>query len=144
MMFGSTLATKASGNKFETKPTRDNKTNKALASTRAKQLSNHMITELQLNNFQSRKIQEINMQVAEQLTAIEALHAGNQAELDRQSKSIYAERDRLLENVLSTVQYNDYFGHRNDYNKLDKEIASNVDIEMSEALPVNATALNQN
>lgn len=142
-MFGSTLATKASSNKFETKPTGDNKSTKALASTRAKLLSNHMITGLQLNNYQSRKIQEINMRVAEQITAMEHQHAGNQAEIDRQSKSIYAERDRLMEDVLSTVQYNDYFGHRNDYNKLDKEIASNVDLEMSEALPDNATALNQ-
>ena len=83
------------------------------------------------------------MRVAEQLTAVEQQHTGNQAEIDRQSKSIYAERDRLMENVLSTVQYNDYFGSREDYNALDKKIAANVDLEMDEAMPENATALNQ-
>lgn len=141
-MFGSTFASKASGNKFVNKAGGE-KSTKTLASARAKQLSNHMITGLQLNNYQSRKIQEINMQVAEKLTALEQQHAGNQAEIDRQSESIYAERDRLMENVLSTVQYNDYFGHREDYNALDKQIAANPEMEIAEALPDNATALNQ-
>ena len=142
MMFGSTFASKASGVKSADKASGE-KAKKALASTRAKELSNHMITGLQLNNYQSRKIQEINMRVAEQLTAVEQQHAGNQAEIDRQSKSIYAERDRLMEGVLSTVQYNDYFGNREDYNALDKQIAANVDIEEAETLPENETALNQ-
>ena len=142
MMFGSTFASKASGVKSMDKASGE-KGKKALASTRAKELSNHMITGLQLNNYQSRKIQEINMQVAEQLTAVEQQYAGNQAEIDRHSKSIYAERDRMMENVLSTVQYNDYFGSREDYNALDKKIAANVDLEMPESMPENATALNQ-
>lgn len=142
MMFGSTFASKASGVKSMNKASGE-KAKKALASTRARELSNHMITGLQLNNYQSRKIQEINMRVAEQLTAVEQQYAGNQAELDRQSASIYAERDRLMEDVLSTVQYNDYFGNREDYNALDKKIAANVDLEMAESMPENATALNQ-
>ncbi|WP_345158428.1 hypothetical protein [Pontibacter saemangeumensis] len=142
MMFGSTFATKASANKVAAKPTGD-KATKALASNRAKLLSNQMITGLQLNNYQSRKIQDINMQVAEQLTAVEQQNAGNQAEIDRLSKNIYAERDRMMENVLSTVQYNDYFGHRKDYNELDKKIAETASVDDLQGLPQNATALNQ-
>jgi len=141
-MFGSTFATKASGNKFETKATGD-KSTKTLAGERAKQLSNNMISGLQLNNYQSRKIQEINMRIAEQITAIEQQYAGNQAEIERQSKIIYAERDQLMEDVLSTVQYNDYFGNRKNYTALDKEIAAQIDVDTPEVVLGNSTALNQ-
>lgn len=129
MMFGSTLATKATGNKFATKPTGGKPTTKALASARAKHLSDEMIRGLQLNNYQSSKIRDINLQVAEQITAIEQEHAGNQAKIDALSKEVYAKRDRDLENVLSTVQYNDYYGHRKDYTAMDKEFVANMNEE---------------
>ncbi|MFD2998792.1 hypothetical protein ACFS7Z_00340 [Pontibacter toksunensis] len=125
MMFGSTLATNATGSKMATKAPGDKSSN-TLASSRAKHLSDQMIRGLQLNNYQSGKIREINLKVAEQITAIEENHAGNQAQIDALSKEVYAERDRFLENVLSTVQYNDYFGHRKAYTAMDKEYTAKL------------------
>ncbi|WP_181163614.1 hypothetical protein [Pontibacter mangrovi] len=80
-----------------------------------------MIKELRLNNYQSRKVRQINLQVAEQLTAIEQQNANNQHKIEELCKSVYAERDMFLENVLSTVQYNDYFGDRKIYRAADQE-----------------------
>ncbi|GAB3534783.1 hypothetical protein GCM10027443_22450 [Pontibacter brevis] len=130
MMFGSTLATNAAGTKMAPKAPGD-KSSKTLASSRAKHLSDQMIRGLQLNNYQSGKIREINLKVAEQITAIEEQHAGDQAKIDALSQKVYAERDRFLENVLSTVQYNDYFGHRKEYTAMDKEFAANANQEES-------------
>ncbi len=141
MMFGSTFAVKATGSKIEPKPAGD-KATKTMAGARARQISNHMITGLQLNNYQSRKTQEINLRVAEQLTAIEQKHAGNPAEIARLSQGVYAERDRLMENVLSTVQYNSYYGNRKDYQALEQEIAANIELNTPEILTGEATALN--
>lgn len=50
MMFGCTFATKANGDK----------SSKAVANARAKHISDQMIRDLRLNNYQSRKIREIN------------------------------------------------------------------------------------
>lgn len=116
MMFGCTFATKASGDK----------STKALANARAKHLSDQMIRDLRLNNYQSKKLREINQQVAEQMTAIEQQYAGNPAKIEELCKGVCAERDRYLENVLSTVQYNTYFGERKDYNEEDKKYMSQV------------------
>ena len=124
-MFGSTLATNATGTKMATKAPGD-KSSKTLASSRAKHLSDQMIRGLQLNNYQSGKIREINLKVAEQITAIEENHAGDQAKIDALSKEVYSQRDRFLENVLSTVQYNDYFGHRKAYTAMDKEYTASL------------------
>jgi hypothetical protein len=125
MMLGSACATKASGNKFASKTAEDKNTT-ALASARANHLSDEMIRGLHLNNYQSNKVREINMKVAEQITAIEEQYAGNQAKIDELSKSALAERDQFLESVLSTVQYNDYFGHRKDYVAMDREFIADV------------------
>ncbi|MCJ8166354.1 hypothetical protein MKJ04_16020 [Pontibacter sp. E15-1] len=141
MLFGSTFAVKATGTKLPTRPAGD-KATKTMAGARAKQLSNHMITGLQLNNYQSRKTLEINTRVAEQLTDIELQNAGNAAEIERLSQNVYAERDRLMEDVLSTVQYNHYFGNRKNYQALDREIAANIDLTTPETLAGDATAFN--
>lgn len=125
MMLGSACATKASGNKFASKVTED-KTSVALASARADHLSEEMIRGLHLNNYQSNKVKEINLRVAEQITAIEAQYAGDQAKIEEMSKNVLAERDRFLENVLSTIQYNDYFGNRKGYTAMDKEFVAGV------------------
>ncbi len=115
-MFGCTFATKANGDR----------SSKAVAAARAQNLSNQMIKELRLNNFQSKKVKEINLQVAEQITAIEQQFAGKQAKIDDLCKNIYAERDLYLEKVLSTVQYNDYFGDRKVYSAADKKFMATV------------------
>jgi len=92
--------------------------------SRANNLSDQMIRELRLNNYQSNKIREINKDVVAKMAAVEAEFAGNQEVIDKKCKAICAERDTKLENVLSTVQYNDYYGDRNNYSKYDKEFVA--------------------
>lgn len=117
MMFGCVFAGKASG---------DKSSKKAVATARAKHMSDQMIRDLRLNNYQSRKVREINMQVAEQMTAIEQQYAGNPAMIEKLCKEACAERDIYLENVLSTVQYNSYFGDRKIYSAEDKKFVANL------------------
>ncbi|MCX2739094.1 hypothetical protein [Pontibacter anaerobius] len=133
MMFGCVFATKANGDK----------SSKAVAAARANNLSDQMIRGLRLNNFQSKKVREINLQVAEQVTAIEQQHANNQKKIDELCKSVYAERDQFLENVLSTVQYNDYFGDRKVYKAADQKFVASLNNQNnagSVAVADNATA----
>ncbi|RIJ41989.1 hypothetical protein [Pontibacter oryzae] len=129
MMFGSTFAAKASGDK----------SSKAIANARAKHMSDQMIRDLRLNNYQSRKLRDINQQVAEQITAIEEQYAGNPAKIEELCKGVCAKRDSYLENVLSTVQYNSYFGDRKDYDAEDKKfVAQTLRGEESEGIAINA------
>lgn len=116
MMFGCVFVTKASGDK----------SSKAVATARAQHVSDQMIKGLRLNNYQSKKVREINQQVAEQVTAIEQQYATNQHMVEELCKGVYAERDVFLENVLSTVQYNDYFGDRKVYNEEDKKFVASL------------------
>lgn len=88
---------------------------------RATNLTNQMIVELRLNNYQANKVRSINMDKAAKIMAIEEANAGNQELIDQKCKEVCAERDRELERVLSTVQYNDYYGSRKSFDKLDKE-----------------------
>lgn len=144
MMFGSTFASKASGTKF-VKATENKPKSTAMATEKAKACSDKMITSLQLNNYQSRKVQEINMNISEQVVKLEKQFGNNTAELANRIQQLHAERDRLLENVLSTVQYNDYFGHRSDYKVVDmQQIAANTGntADTDSKLPDNATAIN--
>ncbi|MDX5482325.1 MAG: hypothetical protein LPK07_11650, partial [Hymenobacteraceae bacterium] len=92
-----------------------------VAEKRANHLSDKMIRELGLNNYQSRKLREINQEVVAQKMAVEQEFAGNQALIDQKCKEICEVRDRELENVLSTKQYNTYFGDRKDYNQTELE-----------------------
>lgn len=125
MMLGSACATKANGNKFTSSASGDKNTI-ALASARANHVSEEMIRELHLNNYQSQKVREINLKVAEQITAIEEQYAGNQAKVDELTNSALAERDRYLEKVLSTVQYNDYYNQREEYVAIDREFVAEI------------------
>ncbi|MCC9137738.1 hypothetical protein ACFSKU_02485 [Pontibacter silvestris] len=114
LMFGFVFTTAAQNNPIN-------------AQERATNLSNQMIRDLALNNYQTKKIQEINFDKATKMLAVEQQYAGNQAKIDELCKGICAERDRELENVLSIVQYNRYFGARNQYNNLDREFVVNAD-----------------
>ena len=76
------------------------------AQERANNLSNQMIRDLALNNYQSKKVKEINIDVAKQMLAIELDYAGDDAKIEALCKSVCDVRDQKLENVLSTVQYN--------------------------------------
>jgi polyhydroxyalkanoate synthesis regulator phasin len=118
MMFGCVFVAKATGEK-------SSKT-KAVVTARAQHLSDQMIKQLRLNNYQAKKIREINLQVSEQVTAIEQQFAGDQQKVEALCKNVYAERDMFLEDVLSTVQYNDYFGDRNVYRTVDQKFMSSL------------------
>lgn len=112
-----------------------------MAQERATNLSNQMIRDLALNNYQSRKIKEINLDKTTKMLAVEKKYAGNQAKIEELYKAICAERDRELENVLSTVQYNNYFGDRKHYNNLDKEFVANTEKAKDTNSAISTTAL---
>jgi len=116
MMFGVAFAAKATGER----------SSKAIASARAQHLSDQMIRDLRLNNFQAKKVREINQQVAEQVTAIEQQYANNAKQIEELCRNVYSERDLFLENVLSTVQYNDYFGDRKVYREVDQKFIASL------------------
>ncbi|PRY14415.1 hypothetical protein CLV24_104227 [Pontibacter ummariensis] len=131
VMCGSILSASASGNKKIT----ENKNKKtatvtkkaaAVVENRANHLSDQMIRELGLNNYQSRKVREINMEVVAQKMAVEQEFAGNQALIEEKCKAICDVRDRELEDVLSTRQYNTYFGNRPAYNQVEQEFMANL------------------
>ncbi|MCC9167254.1 hypothetical protein [Pontibacter harenae] len=90
------------------------------AEKRAANLTDQMITELRLNNFQSKEVRAINLDKVAKMMAIEKKYAGNQAKIDELCKMVCNERDFQLEKVLSTVQYSNYYEVRTDYNKSDR------------------------
>ncbi|MFD2998793.1 hypothetical protein ACFS7Z_00345 [Pontibacter toksunensis] len=94
------------------------------AQERATNLSNEMIRDLGLNNYQSRKVSEINLDVAKRMLAIETQYAGNQDKINELCNGVCSERDARLENILSTVQYNEYFGDRKSLVALDRKFMS--------------------
>ncbi len=97
-----------------------------VAEKRATHLSDKMIVDLGLNNYQSRKIREINKEVVAKKLLVEAEFAGNQALIDQKCKEICNVRDVQLENILSTKQYNEYFGDRKVYNQTEKDFMASL------------------
>ena len=111
--------------------------------SRANNLSDQMIRELRLNNYQSNKVREINMDVVAQMMAVESEYAGNQELIDQKCKAICGERDEKLENVLSTVQYSNYFGSRKVYTKYDKEFVAKAGQPTNNSVAVNMNEVPQ-
>ncbi|WP_207431210.1 hypothetical protein [Sabulibacter ruber] len=93
------------------------------AEQRAKNLSDKMIRELQLNNYQSRKIREINLKNALKMVDFETKYANNPAELEKCINGVCKERDKELVNLLSTAQYSQYYSARKSFNTYDREYA---------------------
>lgn len=111
-----------------------------IAEKRANHLSDQMIRELRLNNYQANKIRAINMDVAAQLTEIELNFEGNAQLIEEKCKEVLAARDLEFEDVLSTVQYNDYFGDRKMYSKVDKEFVAGLNGENAQNLALSNKA----
>ena len=109
----------------------------ATAEKRANHLSEQMIRELRLNNYQANKVREINLNVAAQITEIEQQHVGNEQLITEKCNEVLAARDLEFEDVLSTVQYNDYFGDRKMYSKADREFVSSLTEQGSQNLATN-------
>ena len=152
MMFGCVFTAAAGGGAKTTskKTVKLDKKTAAVAEQRANYLSDKMIVDLGLNNYQSRKIREINSDVVAQKMAVETEFAGNQAIIDLKCKEICNERDVQLENVLSTKQYNDYFGDRKVYNQTEKDFMASLNQQengnqtasVNEAAPATSVSLN--
>jgi hypothetical protein len=121
-----------------------------IAEKRANHLSDQMIKELRLNNYQSNKVRAINLDVAAQITEIEQKFEGNEQLIAEKCKEILAVRDLEFEDILSTVQYNDYFGDRKIYSKVDREFMASLteqgtqNLATNEKAAENATATNVN
>jgi Skp family chaperone for outer membrane proteins len=91
---------------------------------RADRLSNHMVRDLHLNNYQATKLRAINADKVAKMAAIERKNAGNQKLIDEECNGVCKERDKELMAVLSNDQYSSYFGSRATYYKYDKDYAS--------------------
>lgn len=121
-----------------------------VAEKRANHLSDQMIKELRLNNYQANKVRAINLDVAAQILEIEQKHEGDEQLITEKCKEVLAARDLEFEDILSTVQYNDYFGDRKMYSKVDREFMASMNEQDTQNLASNekaaekATATNVN
>jgi hypothetical protein len=111
-----------------------------IAEKRANHLSDQMIKELRLNNYQSNKVRAINLDVAAQITEIEQKYEGNEQLIAEKCKEVLAVRDLEFEDILSTVQYNDYFGDRKMYSKVDREFMASLSEQGTQNLATNEKA----
>ena len=102
------------------------------ATTRANHMTDQMIRDLRLNNYQGRKLRAINLEKVNRMMAIEA-KGGDPTQVDMDCKGVCKERDQELENILSTDQYSKYFSNRPDYYKLDKDYAGGGYLENASA-----------
>ena len=121
-----------------------------VAEKRANHLSDQMIKELRLNNYQSNKVRAINLDVAAQITEIEQKFEGDEQLIAEKCNKVLAVRDLEFEDILSTVQYNHYFGDRKMYSKVDREFMASLgeqgtqNLASNENAAENATATNVN
>ena len=91
---------------------------------RANRLSNKMVRDLRLNNYQATKLRAINAEKIAKMAAIERKNAGNPKLIDEQCNGVCKERDKEFMDFLSTDQYSTYFGSRATYYQADKDYAN--------------------
>ncbi len=102
------------------------------ATARANHLTDQMIRDLRLNNYQGRKLRAINLEKVNRMMAIEA-KGGDPNKVDMDCKGVCKERDQELEDILSTDQYSKYFSNRPAYYSLDKDYANGGFLEKASA-----------
>jgi hypothetical protein len=90
---------------------------------RANHLTDEMIQDLKLSNYQARELRKINQEKVNRMMAIEAA-GGDASNVDNECKGVCKDRDKELENLLSTEQYMQYFSKRPIYYKMDKDYAA--------------------
>ncbi|GEO04657.1 hypothetical protein AAE02nite_23210 [Adhaeribacter aerolatus] len=100
--------------------------NKGTATERANRLTDRMIQELKLNNFQANRLRAINQEKVNKMMDIEQKFAGNDALVDKNCLGVCKERDQELESFLSTDQYSAYYGARSKYYRYDKDFAAQI------------------
>jgi hypothetical protein len=93
---------------------------------RATRLSDQMIRDLRLNNYQASRIRSINQEKVNQMMAVERQYAGNPELIDKNCKGICKQRDKEVEAFLSADQYGQYFASRNQYYSADRTFASQI------------------
>lgn len=94
------------------------------AEKRAQHLSDKMIEDLRLNNYQSRRLRDLNLDLMNKIIAIETKYANNAVLTEEKYQDAYRERNAKLEKFLSTDQFSQFYGTRNYFYKLDKEFAA--------------------
>ena len=117
-------------------------TNQAkIAKERADRLTDRMIRELRLNNFQGNRLRAINQDKVIKMMAIEQQYAHNPALVDKNCQGICKERDQELERFLSFDQYGKYYGNRAEFYKYDKDFAAKIGLAKpgDAANPLNKT-----
>ncbi|RDC61993.1 hypothetical protein [Adhaeribacter pallidiroseus] len=108
-----------------------NKDKPELAKQRANRLSNQMIQDLRLNNFQAKRLREINQEKVSKMMAIEQKFANNPDLVEKNCQGVCRERDKELESFLSVDQYSKYYGNRSEFYKYDKDFAKNIGLVKS-------------
>lgn len=101
---------------------------------RADHLSNQMVRDLHLNNYQATRLRAINNDKVAKLDALERQYASSPKQLEEQTKSVGSERDKELQSILTTDQYTSYFDARKRYAQVDKDYATSA----SSAILVNS------
>jgi hypothetical protein len=96
------------------------------AATRANRLSDQMIRELRLNNFQASRLRAINQDKVSKMMVIESKYASDPTTVDKNCLGVCKERDKELSNFLSSDQYSAYFANRSQYYKADKDFAAQI------------------
>ncbi|MBH8556679.1 hypothetical protein [Hymenobacter negativus] len=91
---------------------------------RADRLSEQMVRDLHLNNYQATKLRAVNADKIAKMAAIERKNAGNQKLIDEQCNGVCKERDQEFQAFLSNDQYTSYFGSRSVYNRTDRDFAN--------------------
>jgi hypothetical protein len=103
-------------------------------SERATRLSNQMIRDLRLNNFQATRIRAINQDKVNKMMAIERQYAGNPELTDKNCKGVCKISDKAVESFLSADQYGQYFASRDLYYKSDRSFASQIGLNNKVAM----------
>jgi len=101
------------------------------ATTRANRLSDLMIRELRLNNFQASRLRKINQDKVNKIMAIESKYANDPAKVNKISLEISKERDTELASILSADQFSMYYASRNQYYKSDKDFATQIGLKQN-------------
>lgn len=112
-----------------------------IAKQRAERLSNQMIQELRLNNFQAKRLREINQEKVNKMMEIEQKYAHDPTLVEKNCQGVCRERDKELESFLSFDQYGKYYGNRSEFYKYDKDFARNIGLATSKnpSSPLNET-----
>jgi len=111
------------------------------AATRANRLSDQMIRELRLNNFQASRLRAINQDKINKMMAIESKYANDPATADKNCMGVCKERDNELANILSADQYSAYYSSRSQYYKFDKDFAAKIGLIPSATAKKETTSL---